>query len=203
MIKCKNNLPFDEYLEILSDIHDKIKEHPFRKNFTDRTLIGTWKSQLREYKNLIYDSTEVLCYMAYGCKDSPITPEDTQWVHDFRNAAFVIDYYFLEKLDEGYFKKRLASCNMTPEEIYEKTGANDINMWMLFFEKYIGYIHQFIETKQLNKICGIKYEKVTEPHNGHYYKHFVEFEKVDGKWQLVEEPDYIGTIPRLTDKYGD
>lgn len=187
---------YQDYKQNLIEIHNKLKEHPFRKNFMDKTLEGTWKAQLKEYRNLLYESTNVICDIIYRCKDGPLKREDGEWIHNFRHLLLAIDYFYLGKLRDSYIHTKIKDFHLTPYEVMSTTGITDIATLMIFFEKYISYIHMLIETDSLEKICGVEYERCTEPHNGYYYEHLIDYEKIDGEWKIVTEPKWIGTIKK-------
>lgn len=182
-----------EWMDRLIELHDALKSHPFRQKFTDQTNLGTWRSMFREYRKLIYDTTEVLCGFAYRCTDGElITKDDCFWVHDFRSWLINIHFYYTGE----YTNTKIDDLDMTYEELLSKTHITDIGSVMIFLERYIGDIHQFIETRQLHRITGIYYERSTDPHNGYYYKHMVEYAKGDDGWVLAERPILIGTKKR-------
>lgn len=189
----KMNVCFKKYMDALIEIHDQIKAHPFRKEFSNQYNIGTFKSLCKEYMSLIYQTTEIICAIGYCCKDNnSITSGDCFWIHDFRSFLFNIDLIYIKEpkfIDE----KKVQGLDITPREVYSKTGLTDIGTVMIFLDKYIGYIHQFIETESFTRITSIKYELCTNPHNGYYYKHMVECEKTKDGWRIVELPEFIGT----------
>ena len=185
---------FEAHMDDLIALHDKIKSHSFRKEFYKQHNIGTFKSLFKEYMSLIYDTTRVMINLAYYCKETSfITKDDCFWIHDFRNWLFVLDIIYVDTDRDWLDTKDVKGLGITPREVYAKTHITDINAVMIFLDKYIGYIHRFIETRQFNRIAGIYYECSTNPHNGYYYKHMVEYEKTDSGWKLIEEPALIGT----------
>lgn len=194
IISLSTKMPYSYYKEKLQEIHDKIKEHQFRIEFKNEFSKGTFKSLFKEYRGLIYDATEVLGYMEYYCDDSPIARGDGFWIHDFRGAMLTLGFFFDERFKDDYYDTPVERINLTPRQIYNKTGVDDINIIMLWFEKFITDIHVFLQTDIFDRITGVEYEPVTKPHNGWYYKHLVEYErKEDGSWGLIHEPNWIGT----------
>lgn len=190
-----------EHMEDLRKCHDALKAHPFREHFQDDRDTGTFRSLCKEYRNLIYESTDILIALHYYCSDEPIlSKDDLEWVHDFRAFLMVIHNFYIYRNSEGeereYFDKKDRGCPLTYREILTKTHITDINSVMIFFDMYLGYIHSFIDTGIFNTIAAIEYEPVTSPHSGYYYKHMITLEKVDGVWQPKGEVPYIGTISR-------
>ena len=186
-----------EWMGQLIDLHDQLKSHPFRQQFTDTVHLGAWRSMFKKYRNLIYKTTEVLCGFAYQCTDDAIiTKDDCFWVHDFRSWLSNLYFIYIEKDHPADLSERIDSLDMTYGEFLDKTHITDIGAVMIFLEKYIGDIHRFIETRQFNRITGIHYERSTSPHNGYYYKHMVEYEKGEIDWDFVEPPRLIGTKKR-------
>ena len=185
---------FEEHMNDLIDLHDKIKSHPFRQEFQNQHNVGTFKSLFTEYCNLIYKTTKVMINIAHYCNDeSPVSKDDDFWIHDFRNWMFTLEIIYIDTDRDWLDTKDVKGLNVTPREVYAKTHITDINSVMIFFEKYIGYIHQFIETGKFKRIAGIHYEQTTNPHNGYYYKHMVEYEKTADGWKFVTPPKLIGT----------
>ena len=185
---------FEEHMSDLIVLHDKIKSHPFRHEFYNQHNVGTFKSLMKEYIRLIYNSTEIIDNLAYDCTDdSTVSKEDCFWVHDFRSWLFVLDILYIDNDREWLDTKRIKGLDITPREVYAKTHITDINAVMIFLDKYIGYIHQFIETREFKRIAGIHYEYSTKPHNGYYYKHMVGYEKINGVWKFITPPTLIGT----------
>lgn len=176
--------PYTEILKDLIDTHEKLKNHPFREKFTDQFNEGTFKSLYKEYSDLIYETTEIFSRMAYYCTtDSPISKEDTFWIHDFRSAMFTFNNIFYYDKKWMYNEDRHDNLGCSPYEFYKKFGLTDINNIMLFFERYIQYIHQFIESGEFEKIAAIYYETYVP---GWYIKHMTDYIKVDGKWICPE-----------------
>lgn len=193
--------PAAEHLKDLRKCHDALKAHPFREYFQNDQTTGTYRSLFREYHELIHKSIEILIALHYYCSDKPLlSKEDLDWVHDFRSFLQAIYNLYIYRNDDGeeyhYFDTKVKGCPWTYREILSKTYITDINSVMIFFDKYIGYIHSFLDTGLFNMITAIKYEPVTYPHNGYYYKHMIILEKIDGKWKPKEEVPYIGTIPK-------
>lgn len=188
----------EEHLEDLIVCHDEIKKHPFRERFQDDQQTGTFKAMCEEYRCLVYRSTEILISLCYYCSDTPLlSKNDLEWVHDFRSFLLCLhNYYVYQHRDPEYFDTPVKGSALTYREILSKTGITDINTVMIFLDKYLGYIHRFIEIRVLDAITAVEYEQVTRPHNGYYYKHLAEMTKVDGNWK-VGEVHYIGSAPRL------
>ena len=183
-----------EWMDELIVLHNKIKSHPFRQEFTNQTNIGTWRSLFREYKSLIYETTEVMCGLEYDCTDdSPLEKGDNFWIHDFRSWLMNIHYIYIGTSYPADLSRNINGLNITYGEFLSKTDITDIGAIMIFLDKYVGYIHQFIETGVFVRAAGIHYEYSTKPHNGYYYKHMVEYEKRDGKWYFINRPKLIGT----------
>ena len=177
-----------EWMEGLIKWHEEIKNHPFRKHFQGDQESGTWKFDFREYNELIYRCTELLINLHYYSTDPILTKDDTEFIHDFRSFLLTIGYLYAPRYKTDWLDEPDdRHPEIIPRKIYEKTGITDINNVMIFFEKFIGDIHQFIETKQFNRIAVIQYEPVAEPHNGYYYKHMIELEKVNDEWVPTEE----------------
>lgn len=198
-IQLSKNMPYSYYKEKLIELHEQIKNHPFREKFTDQFNEGTFRSLFSEYYNLIYDITEVFAYMEYYCEDSPLERGDGFWIHDFRNAMLTMSYVFGKRVfkDDEYFNKPIEGFHLNYREILAKTGINDINQVMMFFEKFIGAVHRVIETDHFNYIPAIEYEPCTKPHNGYYYKHMCEYERTpENTWKLVNPIIPIGTVER-------
>lgn len=186
----------DEHMQDLIDLHEKIKAHPFRIKFTDQYNIGTFRALFKEYRSLIYDTTEVLCALKWRCTDTPmLNNEDLFWVHDFRGWLFTLSVVY-DPYHDDYLDKPIRGINMTARDVYAATGMTNINCVMEFLEKYVGYIHRFIETRKFDYITCIQYERVTNPHNGHYYKHMLECVKTETGWTYIKPPAWIGTQPR-------
>ena len=186
-----------EWMDELIAQHDQLKAHPFRRVFMDQTNLGTWRSLFREYRKLIYDTTETICGLIYRSTDGSILDKDDGlWIHDFRSFLTNIYFIYIEKNYPANLDERIDSLDMTYGDLLDKTHITDIGAVMIFLDKYIGYIHQFIETGNFNRITGIHYEYSTEPHNGYYYKHMVEYEKKDGRWGFINPPRLIGTRKR-------
>lgn len=185
---------FEEHMNDLIALHDEIKSHPFRKEFQNQHNVGTFKSLFKEYCNLIYNTTKVMINIAYCCNgESPVSKDDDFWIHDFRSWLWLLNVIYIDNDREWTYTKKIEGLNITPIEFYSKTNTTDINAVMIFFDKYIGYIHQFIETREFKRIAGIHYEYSTKPHNGYYYKHMVEYEKTADGWKFITPPTLIGT----------
>lgn len=190
-----------EWMDELIAQHDQLKAHPFRSVFIDQTNLGTWRSLFREYKSLIYDTTETICGLIYRSTDGSILEKDDGfWIHDFRSWLMNIYYIYIETKYPADLDKRIEGLDITYGELLDRTHITDIAAVMIFLEKYVGYIHQFIETRRFDRITGVHYEYSTDPHNGYYYKHMVEYEKVDGRWRFVSPPVLIGTKRRKDGK---
>ena len=194
-----------EHIADLIKVHDAIKNHPFRKHFYDDQDTGTFRALFKEYRNLIYESTDILIALHYYCSDKPIlSKDDLEWVHNFRHFLLVIHNLYIYRNSEGeeyeYFDKKDRGCPLTYREILAKTHITDINSVMIFFDMYLGYIHSFIDTGIFNTIVAIEYEPVTSPHCGYYYKHMITLEKVDNEWRHKGEIPYIGAIPRTEEQ---
>ena len=183
-----------EWMDELIVLHDQIKSHPFRQEFTNQTNIGTWRSLFREYRNLIYETTEVMCDLEYRCvDDSPLEKGDGFWIHDFRSWLQNIYHLYIDTNYPYKLDREIRGLGITYGEFLGKTDITDINAVMIFLDKYVGYLHQFIETGVFVRTAGIHYECSTKPHNGYYYKHMTEYEKRDGKWGFINHPKLIGT----------
>jgi hypothetical protein len=183
-----------EWMDELIALHDQIKSHPFRQEFTNQTNIGTWRSLFREYSHLIYETTEVMCSLEYYCTDdSPLEKGDDFWIHDFRSWLMNIHSVYIETRYPPNLDKNINGLNMTYGELLGKTHITDVGAVMIFLDQYVGYIHQFIETGVFVRTAGVHYELSANPHNGYYYKHMTEYEKRDGKWGFVNPPQLIGT----------
>lgn len=177
----RESKPSSEHMKDLISIHDEIKSHPFREHFQDDQSTGTFRSLSYEYFDLIYKSTEVLSGFAYYCSDDGgLDREDMEWIHDFRSMLFTIKQYYKNTSDPYYDKVRIE--NLTSRDIMNKTGLTDINTIMIYFDKYLGYIHRYIETGKFDRICAVKYESVQKPGSGWYYKHLVEMVRTDSGW---------------------
>ena len=184
MYRIPDKKSFNEWMNDLIVLHDKLKNHPFREKFTDTFNTGTFKSLYKEYTDLIYETTEVISSMGYYCNtDSPISKEDTFWIHDFRSAMFTFNNIFYYDKKWMYNEDRHDNLGCSPYDFYKKFGLTDINNIMLFFERYIQYIHQFIESREFEKIAAIYYETYVP---GWYIKHMTDYIKVDGKWVCPE-----------------
>lgn len=186
-----------EHMADLIDCHDKIKAHPFRKHFQDDQNTGTFRSLCNEYRNLIYKSTEILVALCYYCSDDHVLEvDDLDWVHNFR--AFLTRLYnryvYVHKDKDAYWNTRVGGCELKRRDVLAKTGIDDINTVMIYLDRYLGYIHKFIETGVFDVITSVEFEMVTNPHNGWYYEHLVDIVKIDGKWGLKDDVQYIGTI---------
>ena len=60
----KNSYVSTEYYG-LQEIHDKLKKHKFREIFNNKyILIGTWKSLLSNYLDLLCKSTDIIYDLA-------------------------------------------------------------------------------------------------------------------------------------------
>ena len=190
-----------EHLLDLAKCHDAIKAHPFREHFQDDQNTGMFRALFKEYRELIYESTDILIALHYYCSDEPmLSKEDLEWVHDFRGFLLTIYNYYIYRNSEDeeheYFDNKDKGCPLTYREILTKTHITDINSVMIFFDMYLGYIHSFIDTGIFNTIAAIEYEPVTTPHCGYYYKHMITLEKVDDKWRPRGDIPYIGTLER-------
>lgn len=184
----------EEHINDLIKCHDEIKTHPFRKHFQDDQETGTFKAMFNEYRKLIYDSTDILIALHYYCADEPmLTRDDLEWVHDFRQFLLCLyNYYVYEHKGNRRFERfdtPTKGSSLTYREILTRTGITDINTVMIYLDKYLGYIHRFIETRAFDVITAIKYERVTNPHNGYYYYHLSEMVKVNGVWKFKEEAE--------------
>lgn len=176
-------------MEKLIEIHDKLKNHPFRESFISKGefLKGTYLSQMSEYLKLIYESTEIFCDMIY-CKEPILSKDDGFWIHDFRSLLYNIrtvhglNYFEGDDL-EKYLDRPRDSLGMTLRDFYSFQGILDISNVMIFLDNYIGTIHQYIETGIFNKIFAVKYETAIP---GWYLKHRVLYEKVNGVWEISE-----------------
>ena len=192
MLKLDTKQPYSYYKEKLQEIHDRIKEHPFRIQFQNEFQEGTFKSLYKEYTNLIYDATEVISYMCYYCSDSPLNKKrDDFWIHDFRSFLLTAKFWFTKRFNDDYYEEIAEGLTITKREILEKTGVTDINVVMIWLEKFITNIHVFLQTGCFERINGVEFEHTTKPHNGWYYKHLVEFEREGDGWKWVHEPEWI------------
>ena len=105
-----------------------------------------------------------------------------QGIHDFR--GFLLRFYNIFIFDKDWMNKYQEDLGMSIREFYQTMGLTDINHCMLFFDRYIQYLHQFIETGRFTKIAAV---------NNIQYKRgwcklvFMDYEKHDdGKWYWVE-----------------
>ena len=84
----------------LSKCHDELKKHPFR--------VGFEKEHIGDYKNLLYNLTEIWCDLIYRCEEISENEQNRlrqfgYWIHDYRqylctwrNTTFPMhffDYY--------------------------------------------------------------------------------------------------------------
>lgn len=164
----------EEYFSNMIQIHDKIKEHPFRRIFNDKTLEGTWKASFNEYLNCIKELADNFSSYCYVEKyELP-----SWWYHDLNGFIGRIREIFTDNFYQDKHKFIIVKgLNITYEEFLAKTKVNDINEVMIFFDGLIGDIHRFIEFKDIDELAGIGEQRSTEPHNGYYYRHMVRYTK--------------------------
>lgn len=171
----------DNWNELIQ-LHNEIKNHQFRVAFINEEL-PEYKRLGKKYIDLIYKSTELICNIAYYTKDYEYLQEDCWWIHNFRSGLWMA-----QRMINGSFRED------TPQHMHdqEKTNYSNVSTIMLFLEKYVMYLHRFIETKQINGIVHIDYEQQSIPHNGWYYYHATEYFKNDnGEWALKEPIVYV------------
>ena len=172
------------YIDMLRECHDKLKNHKFREIFHEDINSISWRAQCEDFRKLIYNSTEILSHMAYYNNDETpiISTYDTNWIHDFR--SFLIMFYNIHIYPRDWMNNYKEDLDMTIYDFYKMQGFDDIRNIMMFLDRYIQYLHQFIETGVFNKIAAIKYEKYSP---GWYTKKMLDYEKRDdGKWYWVE-----------------
>ena len=166
----------------LVQLHNEIKNHQFRVVFINEEL-PEYKRLGKEYLDLIYKSTELICRLAYYTKEYEYLTQDCWWIHNFRSGLWMA-----QRIINGGFREDI------PQHMHdqEKTNYSNTSTIMLFLEKYVMYLHRFIETKQINGIVHIDYEQQAIPHNGWYYYHATEYIKdVNGVWALTEPIQYV------------
>lgn len=145
----------EEHKQDLIALHNSIKNHIFRRVFIDDSLKGTHRALCKDYMNLIYESTEKLSNLAYYTTDRCIVDKkDLFWIHDFRSLIFTIEYIHSE--DRDLLKPLNPNTTTTRQDIYQMTGLTDISTVMLYLEKYLQFLHRFIETGELNDICSVR-----------------------------------------------
>lgn len=172
------------YMDKLIEIHDQLKNHKFREIFHDDTNKLTWTAQCENFRKLVYESTEIISHMAYYNNDENpiINIPDTNWIHDFR--GFLLRFYNIFIFDKDWMNEYQEDLGMSIREFYQTMGLTDINHCMLFFDRYIQYLHQFIETGRFIKIAAVN----NIPYKRGWCKLvFMDYEKHDdGKWYWVE-----------------
>lgn len=168
---------FDE----LTKLHLDIKEHPFRKSFTD-----TQNSDFRilgcEYLNLIRQSVDILCDLGYKTEEFAYLKKDLWWAHNFYGGLRTINDTWINK--RSYAERR--------NKMQDKTNFSNLNEAMIWLETYVMYLHEFIESKEMNKAAHIDYECQALPHNGWYYYHATTYAKDEnGEWVLTAPIQYV------------
>lgn len=168
----------------LTDIHLQIKEHPFRQIFAqDKYSVARYEKHCQSYLDLIYKSTDKLCDLAYHTTEFEYLKKDLWWIHNFRGGLWNISQ--MAKDDYRHY-------TVEHRHDQDKTNFASVADGMLWLEKYVMYLHRFLETKQLNGIVHVDYECQALPHNGWYYYHLTEYKKDEnGKWQLVSPIKYV------------
>lgn len=137
-----------DILSRMKNIHDEIKQHPFRLAFSDEYIPS--------YKHLLYELTEIWCDLIYHCND--LTDEEQKlyrqfgsWIHDYRQElrTYRKDSFPMEYFD--YYEQMLQVTHR-----YIDTGEIDTfyNIDCFFTEKGR---EKRVEKYQLisKEICGI------------------------------------------------
>jgi len=169
----------EDVLEKLRLAHDEIKSHRFREIFYDEFAVG-WKAGLRDYSSKIYKLTELLCDLAYRTEEYKHLQPDMWWVHNFRSDYSIVNAILEQK---SYHIKRM--------ELQSKTNLSTVGDLMVHWDKFISYLHRFLDTNEFTNCVHIDYELEAIPHNGYYFYHSAEYAKINGKWVLTKPINYV------------
>ena len=189
----------------LIQMHDKAKNHPFREHFAapEELRNGVWKSEFEDFRKtlveLTYTVNDIIWSKCY--KDGKVDynkygnwcVEKTKWVHNFIGLLQSLKAVYSIGVSPSFLEKELLGLNITVKELYDMDKLTDISYLMIYFDRFIGYIHNYIETGVLTDITYVVLEKTTNPHNGHYYRYLcIAHIDEDGKWKLEDKVPYRG-----------
>lgn len=189
----------------LVEIHDKIKDHPFRTSFAvpEELRGGEWKVQFEEYRKLLLELAYTTNTIMWGkcCKGDKIKYnkntlwciEKTKWVHDFAGLLTQVRLCYQLSGLKDHSQDIIPGLNITRKQLWDEEGITNLPFLMMYFDRFVGYIHSYIETGVLTDITYVVTEKTTNPHNGFYFYHLCIAHMIeDGSWKLEEKVKYRG-----------